>query len=82
MATRPIYQANLFFNYYSTKSARPKVFSGKAKTFITTENIDELNSDEMVISRINKTIKKNKDVKIKITKIEILDQYGETTDRF
>ena len=75
MAKRPIYQANLFFNYSSTKSARPK-------TFITTENLEELNSDTMVISRLSKTIQKNKDVKIKITKIEILDQYGETTDRF
>ena len=82
MAKRPIYQANLFFNYSSTKTARPKIFSAVAKTFITTENLEELNSDTMVISRLSKTIQKNKDVKIKITKIEILDQYGETTDRF
>ena len=82
MAKRPIYQANLYFNYYSTKTARPVIKKSKVTTFITTEDLNELNNDEMVIKRIMKSLKKTKDIKIKITQTEILDQYGYTTDRF
>ncbi len=82
MAKRPIFNAYIYFNYYSTKTIRLKKESSFIETFITTENIEELNQNQILINKILKKLKKKKDIKIEITKTKIINQHGYTNDRF
>ena len=82
MAKRPIYRAEIRFNYYITTSIRPKIKTASAEIFITTEDIAELNQDPIVVSRLLKKVSKNKNVKVDIQKVNIINQFGYTNDRF
>jgi putative sterol carrier protein len=83
MAKRPIWRAKIIFKYAASKSANKRWKEGSCITFITSQDIKELSSDDMIKSRLTKCLKKKKDeVDVVIKQIQIISRHGETTDRF
>ena len=79
MAKRPIYIAKLHFNY----SERNRLKKNYIITFVTTDDLGEINKNELIKSRICNKIKKKKDkININIFQVDLMEQFGETTDRF
>ena len=79
MAKRPIYRAKLHFNY----SERNRLKKNYIITFVTTDDLEEINKNELIKSRICNKIKKKKDkININIFQVDLMEQFGETTDRF
>ena len=80
---RPIYLAKLLFKYNLKKNLRKSFKDSSLEVFITTENLKELASDELILSKIAKSVnKKPSDIEVVINKVQIVSQHGETTDRF
>lgn len=83
MAKRPIWRAKILFKYANNKSVNKKWRGGSCITFITSQDIKELSSDDMIKSRLTKCVKKKKDeVDVVIQEIRIISRHGETNDRF
>jgi len=83
MAKRPIYWARVDFQINNKKNIRKSWKDCTAKIFVTTEELSELNNDEITISRLCRSARKNKkDVDVLIKKVQVITQHGETTDRF
>mgnify|MGYP003644891813 CR=1 FL=1 len=60
-----------------------KAITGILDTFVLTSDINEIKNDQELIDRICYINKKNPNkVDVKITSVDIENQYGETTDRF
>ncbi len=80
---KPIFRVFISYEIRNKKKVTRKVNTGTLDTFVLTSNIKEIKNDKELIDRIcyiNK--KKPESVDIKITDIDIENQYGETTDRF
>ena len=80
---KPIFRVFLSYEIRSKNRITRKVTSGILDTFVLTSNLEEIESDKELVDRIcyiNK--KKPKLVEISITKVDVENQYGETTDRF
>ena len=79
---KPIFRVFVKYNIRN-KGAASKGKNGVIDTFALTDNIKTIEKDEEIQNRIcylNK--KKLEKVVIKITDVEVDDQYGFTTDRF
>ena len=79
---KPIFRVFVKYNIRN-KGAASKGKNGIIDTFALTDNIKTIEKDEEIQNRIcylNK--KKLEKVVIKITDVEVDDQYGFTTDRF
>ena len=61
MAKKPIWRAKIIFKYASNKSVNKRWKEGSCITFITSQDIKELYSDDMIKSRLTKCVKKKKD---------------------
>ena len=80
---KPIFRIFVSYEIKSKKLVTRKVTTGVLDTFALTSNIEEIKKDKELIDRICYLNKKKLDkVDIKITKVDIENQYGETTDRF
>jgi len=80
---KPIFRIFVSYEIKSKKLVTRKVTTGVLDTFALTSNIEEIKKDTELIDRICYLNKKKLDkVDIKITKVDIENQYGETTDRF
>jgi len=65
------------------KTVTRKAVTGTLDTFALTSNIKEIEADQELLDRICYINKKNPNkVDIKITSIDVENQYGETTDKF
>ena len=65
------------------KNLRKSFRDSSVEVFITTENLRELASDELILSKIAKSLnKKPSDIEVVINKVQIVSQHGETTDRY
>ena len=80
---KPIFRVFISYEIRNRKRITRKVTTGILDTFVLTSNLKEIENDNELIDRIcyiNK--KKPNQVEISITKVDIENQYGETTDRF
>tara|TARA_R100000655_G_scaffold106931_1_gene156706 strand:+ start:431 stop:670 length:240 start_codon:yes stop_codon:yes gene_type:complete len=79
MAKRPIYQAKLCFEYTFRRSIKKDCIT----TFVTTDDLTELNNSKLIKGRICDRIRRKKDkININIYQVELQEQFGETTNRF
>ena len=80
---KPIFRVFVSYEIRNKKTISRKVSSGILDTFVLTSDINEIKKNQELIDRICYVNKKNLNlVEITITKIDIENQYGETTDRF
>ena len=80
---KPIFRVFVSYEIKNKKVVSRKVTVGVLDTFALTSNIEEIKNDTELIDRICYLNKKNlNNVEITITKIDVENQYGETTDRF
>jgi len=80
---KPIFRVFVSYEIKNKKVVTRKAITGILDTFVLTSNIKEIENDQELIDRICYINKKNlKKVDVKITSIDIENQYGETTDRF
>jgi hypothetical protein len=80
---KPIFRVFVSYEIKNKKTVTRKAITGMIDTFVLTSNIKEIEADQELIDRICYINKKNPNkVDIKITNIDIENQYGETTDRF
>jgi hypothetical protein len=80
---KPIFRVFVSYEIKNKNVVTRKATKGILDTFVLTSNIKEIESDKELLDRICYINKKKPDrVEIKITNIDIEDQYGETTDRF
>ena len=80
---KPIFRVFVSYQIKNKKTVTRKAITGTLDTFVLTSNIKEIESDQELIDRIcyiNK--RKPEKVDIKITNVDVENQYGETTDRF
>lgn len=79
---KPIYRVFITYEIKSKNSVRGGK-KGVIDTFATTDNLEDIKKDEVLINRIcylNK--KKLEKIDVILHNIEIEGQYGETIDRF
>ena len=80
---KPIFRVFVSYEIKNKKVVTRRVITGILDTFVLTSNIKEIENDQELIDRICYINKKNLNkVDVKITSIDIENQYGETTDRF
>ena len=80
---KPIFRVFVSYEIKNKKVVTRKVITGILDTFVLTSNIKEIENDQELIDRICYINKKNLNkVDVKITSVDIENQYGETTDRF
>jgi len=80
---KPIFRVFVSYEIKNKATVTRKVTAGVLDTFALTSNIEEIKNDTELIDRICYLNKKNLNkVDITIVKVDIEDQYGETTDRF
>lgn len=80
---KPIFRVFVSYEIKNKNVVSRKVKVGVLDTFTLTSNIEEIKNDTELIDRICYLNKKNlKKVDITITKVDVENQYGETTDRF
>ena len=83
MATRPIHRAKVTFSISKVKSVRQKWEKHSCITFTTTDDLQELNQDDYFIGKLTHSKKKKKsNYNVRVEKIEYIEQFGFTTDRF
>lgn len=80
---KPIFRVFVSYEIKKKDAITRRVISGTLDTFALTSDIDEIKKDQELIDRICYINKKKPNlVDINIVKVDIEDQYGETTDRF
>ena len=80
---KPIFRVFVSYEIKNKNVVSRRVTKGIIDTFVLTSNIKEIETDQELLDRICYINKKNPNkVDIKITSIDIENQYGETTDRF
>jgi len=80
---KPIFRVFVSYEIKNKTAVTRKVTAGTLDTFALTSNIEEIKKDKELIDRICYLNKKNLNkVDITIVKVDVEDQYGETTDRF
>ena len=80
---KPIFRVFVSYEIKNKKVVTRKAITGILDTFVLTSNTKEIENDQELIDRICYINKKNLNkVDVKITSIDIENQYGETTDRF
>jgi hypothetical protein len=80
---KPIFRVFVSYDIKNKNTITRRVISGTLDTFALTSDIDEIKKDQELIDRICYINKKKPNlVDINIVKVDIEDQYGETTDRF
>ena len=80
---KPIFRVFVSYEIKNKKAVTRKAVTGTLDTFVLTSDINEIKNDQELIDRIcyiNK--RKPERVEVKITNIDIENQYGETVDRF
>ena len=80
---KPIFRVFVSYEIKNKKVVSRKVIAGVLDTFALTSNIEEIKNDTELIDRICYLNKKNlNNVEITIIKVDVENQYSETTDRF
>ena len=80
---KPIFRVFVSYEIKNKKVVTRKAITGILDTFVLTSDINEIKNDQELIDRICYINKKNPNkVDVKITSVDIENQYGETTDRF
>ena len=80
---KPIFRVFVSYEIKNKNVVSRKVKVGVLDTFALTSNIEEIKNDTELIDRICYLNKKNlNNVEITIIKVDVENQYGETTDRF
>tara|TARA_R110002167_G_scaffold9365_3_gene42773 strand:- start:482 stop:736 length:255 start_codon:yes stop_codon:yes gene_type:complete len=80
---KPIFRVFLSYEIKNKKSTTRRCISGVLDTFVLTSNLIEIKQDQELIDRICYMHKKQpNEVEVIMTKIDIENQYGETSDRF
>ena len=80
---KPIFRVFVSYEIKKKNAITRRVTSGTLDTFALTSDIDEIKKDQELIDRICYINKKKPNlVDINIVKVDIEDEYGETTDRF
>jgi hypothetical protein len=80
---KPIFRVFVSYEIKNKTAVTRKVTAGTLDTFALTSNIEEIKKDKELIDRICYLNKKNLNkVDITIVKVDVENQYGETTDRF
>tara|TARA_R110000822_G_C15313675_1_gene493060 strand:- start:749 stop:1006 length:258 start_codon:yes stop_codon:yes gene_type:complete len=80
---KPIFRVFVSYEIKTKTKAARKSNTGILDTFVLTSNINEIKNDKELLDRICYINKKKLDkVEITITKVDVENQYGETTDRF
>ena len=80
---KPIFRVFVSYEIRNKKTVTRKVTTGILDTFVLTSDINKIKNNQELIDRICYINKKNPNLSdITITKIDIENQYGETTDRF
>ena len=83
MAKRTIYWARVYYKIANNKTVSRRWLSRLDEIFVTTDDLQELNKDKMILSRLaNNCNKKIADIDIQINAVEFISEHGETTDRF
>lgn len=83
MAKRPIHLAKVYYKIANNKTTNKKWLSRLDEVFVTTDDLQELNKDKMILSKLAKNCnKKIADIDIQINAVEFISEHGETTDRF
>ena len=78
MAKRPIHRARVTFSISKVKSEKHSCV-----VFTTTDDLQELNQDDYFIRKLTNSKKKRKsDYNVRVEKVEYIQQFGFTTDRF
>jgi|TARA_R110001592_G_scaffold91800_2_gene268423 hypothetical protein len=80
---KPIFRVFVSYEIKSKKVVSRKTTTGVIDTFALTSNIEKIKKDQELIDRIcyvNK--KKPNNVNVNIVRVDVENQYGETTDRF
>lgn len=80
---KPIFRVFVSYQIKSKKMVTRKLSKGILDTFVLTSDINKIKKDQEIIDRICYINKKKPElVDVIITKVDIENQYGETTDRF
>ena len=80
---KPIFRVFVSYQIKSKKIVTRKISKGILDTFVLTSDINKIKKDQEIIDRICYINKKKPElVDVIITKVDIENQYGETTDRF
>ena len=80
---KPIFRVFISYQIKSKKIVTRKLSKGILDTFVLTSDINKIKKDQEIIDRICYINKKKPElVDVIITKVDIENQYGETTDRF
>ena len=80
---KPIFRVFVSYQIKSKKIVTRKLSKGILDTFVLTSDINKIKKDQEIIDRICYINKKKPElVDVTITKVDIENQYGETTDRF
>ena len=80
---KPIFRVFVSYQIKSKKILTRKLSKGILDTFVLTSDINKIKKDQEIIDRICYINKKKPElVDVIITKVDIENQYGETTDRF
>jgi|TARA_B100002052_G_C15849501_1_gene584284 hypothetical protein len=80
---KPIFRVFVSYQIKSKKIVTRKLSKGILDTFVLTSDINKIKKDQEIIDRICYINKKKPElVDVIITKVDIENQYGETTDRF
>jgi hypothetical protein len=80
---KPIFRVFVSYQIKSKKIVTRKLLKGILDTFVLTSDINKIKKDQEIIDRICYINKKKPElVDVIITKVDIENQYGETTDRF
>lgn len=83
MAKRTIHWARVYYKIANNKTVSRRWLSRLDEIFVTTDDLQELNKDKMILSRLAKSCnKKIADIDIQINAVEFISEHGETTDRF
>ena len=82
MATKPIFRVFATYTIKNKKTVGRKK-KGVIDTFVLTDDLEKIKKDQDLINRICYINKKTPEKsEVEIVKIEIENQYGETSDRF
>tara|TARA_R100001163_G_scaffold63995_2_gene57147 strand:- start:393 stop:650 length:258 start_codon:yes stop_codon:yes gene_type:complete len=80
---KPIFRVFVSYEIKSKKIVTRKLSKGILDTFVLTSDINKIKKDQEIIDRICYINKKKPElVDVIVTKVDIENQYGETTDRF
>jgi hypothetical protein len=83
MAKRTINWARVYYKIANNKTVSRRWLSRLDEIFVTTDDLQELNKDKMILYRLaNNCNKKIDDIDIQINAVEFISEHGETTDRF